>query len=222
MIRKSLRIALGFLLAFFLQKAASATIELHNEARLQRGAKLFMNYCSGCHSLGFMRYQRLAKDLGLTKADGQIDKELVSNLMFSPAKLVDPIRIAMPSTDARQWFGLVPPDLSLIARQKGADWIYHYLKGFYPDAQRPFGANNTLMPDTAMPNVLYPLAIQERLSPEIFDKDIADLVSFLVYVAEPAQLIRERLGWKVLLFLALFCIISYLLKQSYWKKLPDD
>ncbi|MBA2651453.1 MAG: cytochrome c1 [Tatlockia sp.] len=190
-------------------------VSIHDKAKLQRGAKFYMNYCSGCHSLRYLRYNRLAKDLSLTNFDGEVDTNLLSNLIFTSAKISDPLQIAMPATDARQWFGAVPPDLSLIARVRGADWIANYLKGFYADNKRRFGANNTLVPDTAMPNVLYPLAGLSELE---YDEFLDDLLTFLVYVGEPAKLIRYRMGWKVLFFLGVFCLVAYFLKRFYWKK----
>ncbi|WP_425411912.1 cytochrome c1 [Legionella massiliensis] len=201
--------------------AKSANIDPHNQAKLQRGAKLFMNYCSGCHSLRHLRYSTLAKDLGLTDFTGQIDRDLLqSNLIFTSAKIEDPIAISMPATDAREWFGIVPPDLTLSARERGGEWIYRYLKAFYADSSRPFGANNSLTPETAMPNVLYPLWQQGQknaLYQHQYERDLEDLVSFLVYVAEPAQLVRYRMGFAVIIFLCVLSALAYLLKKSYWQ-----
>ena len=210
--------------------------DVQDPARLQRGAKIFMNYCSGCHSLRFMRYNRMARDLGLTTFTGEIDTDLLkNNLIFTTAQIQDPIQISMPPTDARQWFGRTPPDLSLSARERGADWIYTYLKSFYVDKSRPFGANNLLVPDVAMPNILAPLqgnVIAEKnselkpsdivlvargeMTEQEFDSALQDLVTFLVYVAEPVQLIRYRIGVFVLLFLLVFLVVAYRLKRSYW------
>ncbi len=218
---------LVLLVAWLVQITYSATptllpmhIDLSDRAKLQRGAQLFMNYCSGCHSLRYLRYNRMGKDLGLDK------NVLVNNLIFTTAKITDPMTISMPAVDARQWFGLTPPDLSLIAREQGADWIYTYLKSFYADNSRPFGANNILVPDTAMPNVLAPLqgqvvAVHENLilskkgemSPQQFASLLDDLVTFLVYVGEPVQLIRYRMGIIVITFLAIFLLIAYRLKK---------
>lgn len=221
-------------------------VNLADKAQLQRGAKFFMNYCSGCHSLRYLRYNRLARDLGLTTFDGVLDKELlVNNLIFTKATIYDPIEISMAAEDARQWFGIVPPDLSLTARERGADWIYTYLKSFYTDKTRPFGANNLLVPDVAMPNILEPLigqviAVKEKGASESatpshltllvpgemhepqFDSALEDLVTFLVYVAEPAKLVRYHLGWLVLVFLSIFLLVAILLKKSYWKELNQD
>lgn len=220
------------------------SVDLKDQASLQRGAKLFMNYCSGCHSLRYLRYNRMAEDLGLTMHSGYIDKDLlINNLIFTGAKASSPMDISMPSVDARQWFGKVPPDLSLSARQWGAAWLYTYLKTFYVDKSRPFGANNILVPDVAMPNVLAPLegvviAVKQgndthlyshshisliiekpgEMSVAAFDRALRDVVTFLVYVAEPVRLIRFRMGLFVMLFLGLFLAVVYALKKHYWRE----
>ena len=215
------------------------TVDVRDTASLQRGAKFFMNYCSGCHSLRFMRYNRMAQDLGLTTFTGEVDSDLlVSNLIFTTAKIHDPIQNSMPAVDAQQWFGRVPPDLSLAARTRGSAWIYTYLKSFYADKKRPFGANNALVPDVTMPNILAPLegrVINEssehelplrlvlvehgEMSQQQFDSALHDLVTFLVYVAEPVQLIRYRMGVVVMLFLGLFLILAYRLKRVFWRNI---
>lgn len=211
------------------------SIDVHNKERLQRGAKLFMNYCSGCHSLKYMRYDRLADDLGLKDFAGKINDNLLNNLIFTQAKSYEPIQIAMLPEDAQQWFGVVPPDLSLSARERGATWLYQYLKSFYNDRSRPFGVNNLLVPNVAMPNVLEPLIGQVirvthqesqvssllleqngSMRPAEFDDALQDLVTFLVYVGEPAQLIRYRLGFFVIIFLVILLIPVYCLKKMYW------
>ncbi len=218
----------------------SVDIDLNDTEKLQRGARIFMNYCSGCHSLKYMRYNRMASDLGLTTFTGEIDTPLLSsNLIFTRAKIFDPIENSMPPDDAREWFGRVPPDLSLSAREHGPDWIYTYLKSFYVDKQRPFGANNLLVPDVAMPNVLAPLegvVILEqdnngsdhslsqfviiengKMSEQQFDSTIIDLVTFLTYVSEPEKNTRKSIGALILLYLLIFLIVAYQLKKSYWK-----
>lgn len=215
------------------------SIDLKDKDRLQRGAKLFMNYCSGCHSLKYMRYNRMAEELGLTTFDGQLDEDLLkNNLIFTTASVYDPIRIAMLPEDAKQWFGMVPPDLSLSARDRGTEWIYNYLRSFYSDNSRPFGTNNLLVPDVAMPNVLEPLIgkiilINNKVThaPELvliehgemyqaeFDSAIKDLVTFLEYVGEPAKMVRYQMGIFVILFLCLFFIITYRLKTIYWRRI---
>lgn len=238
----------GLIIAFLLVQVAEAevallpvNINLHDKASVQRGAKLFMNYCSGCHSLRYMRYNRMAKDLGLTTFTGDIDKDLlVSNLIFTTSKVEDPIEISMPPEDARQWFGRVPPDLSLSARKYSPAWLYTYLKSFYVDKTRPFGANNVLFPDVAMPNILAPLGgkviaipnglhssghLPTRLllvepgamTQQQFDSAVRDLVTFMVYVAEPVKLIRYQIGWVVMGFLGVFLIVAFRLKKTYWR-----
>ncbi|MGQ3892127.1 cytochrome c1 [Legionella sp. CNM-4043-24] len=219
-------------------------IDWHDRAALQRGARMYMNYCSGCHSLQYMRYNRMARDLGLTTFDGEIDTDLLqSNLIFTKARVHDPIEISMPPEDARQWFGVVPPDLSLIARKRSPSWLYTYLQSFYNDPSRPFGVNNALFPDVAMPNVLAALdgeravvrngseknaAISHlvrvtdgQMTAQQFDRSVLDLVSFLAYVAEPVKLERQRMGIFVLAFLAVFLLIVYRLKKLYWKDLKQ-
>ena len=205
---------------------------------LQRGAQLFMNYCSGCHSLRYLRYNQMGYDLGLTTFAGDLDRDLLmNNLIFTTAKVDSPIDNSMPAEDARQWFGRVPPDLSLTAKERGASWIYTYLKSFYADQHRPFGANNLLVPDVGMPNVLAPLQgrvirtpghgdVFEHLllvhpgemSPQQFDSMLQDLVTFLVYTAEPMAGTRYRMGVAVMLFLCCFLVVAYALKRTYWKK----
>ena len=124
----------------------SVIIDIKDKESLQRGAQLFMNYCSGCHSLKYMRYNRMAEDLGLTTFDGQVDEDLLkNNLIFTQAVIYDPIQIAMLPEDAKQWFGMVPPDLSLSARDRGPQWLFNYLQGFYSDDSRPFGVNNIMI-----------------------------------------------------------------------------
>jgi ubiquinol-cytochrome c reductase cytochrome c1 subunit len=215
------------------------SIDLNDKERLQRGAMLFMNYCSGCHSLKYMRYNRMAEELGLTSFDGQLDEDLLkNNLIFTKSTVYDPIRIAMLPEDAKQWFGMVPPDLSLSARDRGTEWIYNYLRSFYSDNSRPFGTNNLLVPDVAMPNVLEPLIGKMILiknkathSSDLvliehgemyqaeFDSAIKDLVTFLEYVGEPAKMVRYHIGIFVILFLCIFFIVAYRLKKAYWQRI---
>ena len=186
-----------------------ANIDLSDQASLQRGAKLFMNYCLSCHSAKYQRYNRMARDLGLT------EDEVKENLMFTTDKIGDTMNIAMSADDAAKWFGQAPPDLSVIARARGVDWIYTYLRSFVPDEKRPFGVNNTVFPDVGMPHVLWKL--QQDQSAEKFDSDMRDLTAFLSYIAEPIQMERQRLGVWVLLFIAVFFVLAYLLKKEYWK-----
>ncbi|MCP3662730.1 MAG: cytochrome c1 [Gammaproteobacteria bacterium] len=210
-----------------------ADIDVSDQASLQRGARLFVNYCLSCHSAQFQRYNRMAQDLGLT------EQEVMDNLMFTTDKIGDTMTIAMKPEDADKWFGTLPPDLSVVSRARGDDWIFSYLTGFYIDESRPFGVNNRVFPDVGMPHVLWKLQGMQKavitevdgqkhieklepesegsMSPEEFDGAMNDLTAFLSYVGEPIQVERKRLGVWVLLFIALFFVISVLLKKEYWK-----
>lgn len=217
-------------------KLDKANIDLRDTASLQRGARLFVNYCLGCHSASFMRYSRIGRDLELS------DEVLKSNLMFTTDKVGDVMETAMRAQDAKNWFGVAPPDLSVIARARGVDWLYTYLRGFYVDESRPFGVNNTVFPDVGMPHVLGELQgwqkpvyaegqgegatkVVERLelakpgtmTPAEYDNAVRDLVNFLAYMGEPAKLERQRIGIWVMVFLAVFFVVAYLLKKEYWK-----
>ncbi|MFT3762116.1 MAG: cytochrome c1 [Pseudoxanthomonas sp.] len=210
--------------------------DLGDRASLQRGAKLYVNYCSGCHSLKYLRYSRLASDLGLSEA------EVMDNLNFTGAKFGEQIQVALPAEQATKWFGKMPPDLSLIARVRGSDWIYTYLKSFYADESRPLGWNNKLFPNASMPNPLWELqGVQHaeygepdaatgdrpvqglkltqpgRLSAVDFDGNVRDITNFLEYAGEPAALKRQSLGVWVVLFLAALALLAWLLKQEYWR-----
>lgn len=209
---------------------------LGNEASLQRGAKLYMNYCSGCHSLKYLRYQSLSQDLG-------IPEEMVEkNLIFSDAGIHDRIGLGLPER-ASNWFGKAPPDLSLVARSRGPSWVYSFLMSFYRDAETSTGMNNLVLPNTAMPHVLAPLQgyqkqvhaedghggghgggapefelIQKgQLSPEEYRQVAADITNFLVYAGEPAKMVRYGLGFKVILFLLVFTVLAWMLKREFWR-----
>lgn len=217
----------------------SISVNIKDKPRLQRGARMFMNYCSGCHSLKYLRYNRMAEDLGITNFDGQIDQDLLkNNLIFTHSTPFDPINVALPPEDAKQWFGKVPPDLSLVARSRGPAWIYTYLKSFYQDKSRPFGTNNILIPNVAMPNILEPLMgnsilVENKeshasylllvepgdMQESQFDDALKDIVTFLTYVGEPAQLVRYKLGVFVIGFLLILLVVSYNLKKVYWRRL---
>mgnify|MGYP000255264359 FL=1 len=186
-----------------------AETDIMDTASLQNGAKLFMNYCSGCHAISFMRYNRIGKDLGLS------DDLVKKNLMFAGNKTGEPITVAMPEDAAESWFGGAPPDLSLVARSKGTDWIYTYLRGFYDDESRIFGVNNKVLVNASMPDALW--SLKESQSEAEFDNSVRDITNFLDYVGEPAKLIRLRLGKWVLLFLGVLFVLTYLLKKEYWK-----
>ena len=186
-----------------------ADTDIFDEASLQNGAKLFMNFCSGCHSISFMRYNRIAKDLNLS------EEQVAKNLMFAGKKTGEAITTAMPNEGASKWFGGVPPDLSLVARSKGTDWIYTYLRSFYADESRIFGVNNKVLVNASMPDVLW--SLRESQSESEFDNSVRDITNFLDYVGEPAKLIRLKLGKWVLLFLGILFILVYMLKKEYWK-----
>lgn len=214
-------------------------VDTTNLAGLQRGARDFMSYCAGCHSLKYLRYNRMAADLGIP------EDQLKANLMFTSEKPGDVITTAMPK-EAADWLGAPPPDLSLTARARGADWVSDYLQSFYIDPSRPLGVNNTVLPGASMPHVLWELQgfqkkvehhpegeghgeaaahgakkfelVQKgKLSEEEYKKFVADLTNFLVYAAEPGRNHRISTGWNVMIFLFLFFPIAYLLKKEYWK-----
>ena len=187
----------------------SANTDISDAASLQNGAKLFMNYCSGCHAIGFMRYNRIAQDLNLS------DSLVAEHLMFAGEKPGETITTAIPKEGAAKWFGGTPPDLSLVARSKGTDWIYTYLRGFYEDDSKVFGVNNKVLENASMPDVLW--SLKEGKSEAEFDQDVRDITNFLDYVGEPAKLIRTSLGVWVLLFLGVLLVLTYLLKKEYWK-----
>ncbi len=201
-----------------------------DKAALQSGARTFVNYCLNCHGASFVRYSRLT-DLGLT------DQQVKDNLMFTAVKIAEPMRVAARPDEQKLWFGAAPPDLTLVARARaseegsGADWLYTYLRSFYVDEKRPTGWNNTLFPNVGMPNVLWELqglqALNKdhhlellapgKLSPAEYDKQIADLVGFLVWMSEPDAGFRKRLGFGVLGFLVVLFGVAYPLKKAYWK-----
>ena len=186
-----------------------ANTDISDTVSLQNGAKLFMNYCSGCHAISFMRYNRIAKDLNLS------DSLVSEHLMFAGDKPGETITTAMPKEAAAKWFGGPPPDLSLTARAKGTDWIYTYLRSFYKDDSRVFGVNNKVLENASMPDALW--SLKEEKSEAEFNQDVRDITNFLDYVGEPAKLIRTDLGFWVLLFLGVLLVLTYLLKKEYWK-----
>ncbi|MFA7269097.1 MAG: cytochrome c1 [Sterolibacterium sp.] len=210
-----------------LDKAPDKTRDM---AALQRGAKVFVNYCLNCHSASFMRYNRL-RDIGLT------DEQIRDNLVFSDDKVGDLMKTAMQRAEAKVWFGKAPPDLTMVARARasefgsGADWLYTYLRGFYRDAKRPSGWNNTVFENVGMPHVLWELQGQQvmgqdhklsiskpgKLKPEEYDALVADLVGYLQYMAEPMAETRKQLGVAVLIALGVLLVFSYALKREYWK-----
>jgi ubiquinol-cytochrome c reductase cytochrome c1 subunit len=213
--------------------------DITNVASLQRGARNFVNYCMGCHSARYVRFGRLGEDLGLS------EQQVIDNLMFTGERIHDTMKISMRPEDAARWFGVTPPDLSLIARSRGTDYIYSFLKSFYVDPSRPTGVNNRVMPQTAMPHVLWQLqgvqeavydgesdaehnAVHKRfkefrsirpgtLTPKEYDEFVRDTVNFLDYIGEPMQLERRSIGFRVLAFLLVFFLFAYFLKKEYWK-----
>jgi ubiquinol-cytochrome c reductase cytochrome c1 subunit len=215
-----------------------ANIDPADTESLRRGATLFANYCFNCHAAALMRYNRIGKDLGYDEA------QLESLFIFTGAKVGDLMEIAMPEEEAKRWFGVVPPDLSVVSRSRGVDWIYTYLRSFYKDDTRPWGVNNAIFKDVAMPHVLWELqglqvpqfdviidkegvkrqviaslelAEPGKLSNEQFDATVRDLVNYLHYMGEPAKQTRMQLGKWVLIYLALFFAAVWLLKKEYWK-----
>lgn len=235
---KKILCTLLFLLPFCVNASSgieldSPDIDLSNTTSLERGAKHYVTYCLGCHSAKHIRYKRIAMDLQLDES------EILKNVAPLGAGIYDQMHSAMNAHDAEKWFGTTPPDLSLIARSRGADWLYTYLRSFYNDKNKPLGVNNSVFPDVGMPNVFWQLqgtqtavvhkvdgrdVITElkleqpgQLSPQEFDKMVNDLVNFLVYVGEPVQLERQQMGKFVLFFLLMFIALAYLLKKEYWK-----
>ena len=201
---------------------------------LQRGARYFVNYCLGCHSAQYVRYSRVAQDLGIG-----LD-QLTENLMFTGERPFDTMVNSMAPEDADRWFGVVPPDMSLLARSRGTDYVYSFLRSFYVSSGRPNGVDNTVMPGTAMPHVLWELQglqsavfetdeagnqvferfasiSQGTLSPEEFDGVVRDIVNFLDYISEPMQLERRAIGMRVIAFLLVFLVLAHLLKKEIWK-----
>ncbi len=224
-----------------------APIDANDLTSLQRGAKIYVNYCLGCHSAGYMRYNRL-EELGLTP------QQIRDNLIFTDAKVGDLMKNSMNPKEAKEWFGAAPPDLTVIARSRaspagsGADWLYTYLRGFYLDPSRPTGWNNVVYRDVAMPHVLWQVQGEQELSTDVveiplgneeevakyevqrlklvrpgmmspleYDLLVRDLVNYMVYMAEPAKRTRIQLGIYVLLFLGVLFVLAYLLKKEYWK-----
>lgn len=234
------RVWISLALALFSSLTAAAEVSkpldavyvnLSDQGSLQRGARLFVNYCLSCHGASYMRYNRMAEDLNIS------DQVLKESMMFTADKVGELMTTNMAPEDGKKWFGVAPPDLTLVARLRKPDWIYTYLKSFYLDDGSRSGWNNTLFPNVAMPHVLYELQGSQRLvatdpdtgkpefalvkegtlSPEEYDSALRDLTNFLVYLAEPVKLKRHTIGVFVILFLLVFMVLSYLLKKEYWK-----
>ncbi len=201
-------------------------VDLRDQASLQRGAQIFTNYCLSCHSASLMRYNRMAEDLGMR------DELVIENLMFTTDKIGETMQVAMRPEDAKKWFGVTPPDLSVIARARGTDWLYSYLRNFYLDETRPMGTNNPFLVNAGMPHILWEqqgflkkdddsgelsLTQEGELTPRQYDQYVGDLVNFLAYISEPSKLDRLALGKWVLMYLAFFFVIALALKKAYWK-----
>jgi ubiquinol-cytochrome c reductase cytochrome c1 subunit len=218
-----------------------APVDLKDYASLQRGAKLFVNYCLNCHSANYMRYNRLT-DIGLN------EKEILDNLVFSGGKVGDLMKNTMDPNESKVWFGAPPPDLTVIARSRasgdgsGADWLYTYLRTFYRDASRPTGWNNSTFPNVGMPHVLWELQGEQEMKPVQvradgymaavekpvlakpgklaaldYDRAVADLVNYMVYMGEPAATSRKTIGLIVVAFLFGLSFLTYALKKEFWK-----
>lgn len=212
-------------------------IDLSDKASLKRGAKVFIEYCLHCHSANYMRYNRMAQDVGMSE-------EEVKSMMYTTDKLGETMSVTIKAEEAKQWFGTAPPDLTVIARSRTPAWIYTYLRSFYRDDARPFGVNNLVFKDVAMPHVLAglqgvaepvvkeeaksggktervvtgaKLEKQGTLSPKEYDALVQDLVAYLVYMGEPAKLTRYSTGIYVVIFLLIFSLLLYLLKKEYWR-----
>jgi ubiquinol-cytochrome c reductase cytochrome c1 subunit len=227
------------LFALLTTAAYGAGAELHldtapnkrtDNAALQNGARIFVNYCLNCHSASYMRYNRL-QDIGLSEA------QIKDNLLFTADKIGEPMRISMTRDDGKAWFGAAPPDLTIVARSRasefgsGPDWLYTYLRSFYRDEARPTGWNNTVFENVGMPHALWELqGIQVKdahgklsietpgkLTPEQYDEAVADLVAYLQYMGEPVSEFRKSLGVMVIVFLGILLVFAYALKREYWK-----
>lgn len=203
---------------------------------LQNGARTFVNYCLNCHGAQYMRYNRL-QDLGLT------EQEIKDNLLFTAEKVGETMKVAMSTADGKAWFGVAPPDLTVIARSRGADWLYTYLRTFYRDANTASGWNNALFPSVGMPHVLWTLQGERALKIETlkddagherveyswsqlsegsqsaieYDRTVRDLVNFLVYLGEPAAESRKRIGVITLFVLGILFVFAYWMKREFWK-----
>ncbi len=250
--RKLIVTALACLLPVFAQAAGgggihleSANIQPDNKASVTRGARTYVNYCLGCHSLGYLRYNRMATDLDLPADIVEDNMIFTSNLDGEPHKVTDMMNRTMTTDYGKVAFGVSPPDLSLIARSRGVDWLYTYMKTFYVDeSSAATGHNNLAFDQVGMPNVLWELQGLQRaiyttqkdengkesevfegfeqitegtLSAAEYDKTIRDLVNFLHYAAEPGRAQRISMGIWVMLFLFVFTAGAYVLKKEWWR-----
>ncbi len=218
-------------------KLDHAPINLNDQESLQRGARVFVNYCLNCHAASYMRYNRM-QDLGLTEL------QIKENLLYAAEKPGETMRIAMRIEDAKAWFGAPPPDLSVITRSRGSDWVYTYLRSFYRDDSRPTGWNNSVFDKVGMPHVMqemqghlapvyrsvkgedgkehhvierFELVKPGKLTLAEYDAMVGDLTNYLSWMGEPAKGDRMRIGLVVLLFLSVFYVIAFYLKKEFWK-----
>ena len=233
-------------LIFFIDVSATSEsklmhmdVDLSDQQSLQRGAKIFVNYCLSCHSAAYMRYNRMGEDLEIS------DDILKENLMFGTDKVGDVMNISMRKEDSINYFvGTTPPDLSVVARSRSPDWLYTYFQTFYMDDSRPFGVNNLVYKDVAMPHVLWELQGMQRLADlektgsvyynpnyknsldlvttgkqteKEYDRTVRDLVNYLVYIGEPIKLKRTKIGIWVMFYLFIFLVVAYMLKKDYWQ-----
>jgi ubiquinol-cytochrome c reductase cytochrome c1 subunit len=201
--------AMAFSAGGYNEHVVSAPINLKDRVSLQNGAALFVNYCMGCHSLKYLRYERMGNDLGIP------EDLLMQHMNFTSDRIGDPMLNAMDPKVAETWFGAAPPDLTLTARLRTPDWLYSYLVNFYPDDARPYGYNNRVFDSVGMPHVM--AAMEQELGEEAFKSKMADLTNFLTYASEPMRLERERMGVYVLVFLFILFWPAYFLKKEYWK-----
>ena len=202
-----------------------APIDLSDQPSLQKGARTFINYCLNCHSAKYMRYNKLL-DIGLSK------KDIKANLLFTGNKISDPMEISMPIKESKQWFGATPPDLSVVARSRGSNWVYSYMKAFYRDSSREIGWNNVVYVNSSMPHILWELQGEQELDKDTgklniiksgklnqkeYDAVITDLTNFITYMSEPGQLKRKKIGLYVVGFLLLLLVLTIKLKKEFWK-----
>jgi ubiquinol-cytochrome c reductase cytochrome c1 subunit len=221
----------------------NAPIDINDKESLRRGAKAFADYCYSCHAASFMRFNRIAKDLEMSEDEVREMMIHTRGKKGDPTKIGELMKVSMTEDYAKNAFGTAVPDLSLTARARGADWVYTYLRSFYVDPYRPTGFNNAVFPDVGMPHVLWSLqGLQEPVYKKVmhgdveveeldgfeqiqagtlsrveYDMFLGDLTNFMVYLAEPVQVERRSLGWKVLLFLIVLFGFAYALKKEYWK-----
>lgn len=215
----------------------SVDIDLSDKESLQRGANLFMNNCLSCHAASYMRYNRMARDIGLS------EEEVKENLIFGSDKIGDTMTIAMRPDDAKKWFGVTPPDLSVIARARGTDWLYTYLRTFYIDSTKPIGTNNLVFKDSAMPHIFWQQQgymhqdengqlinkgqkstvdaeksnVGNQITESEYNTLVRDLVNFMAYISEPSKIQRLAMGHWVLLYILLFTVIAYFMKKAFWE-----